>query len=423
MSDPNSHPAASITAALARPVHKAYHTGTHRLRSPTETVALMSQFTRSMGITRIADVTGLDCIGVPVVMVCRPNARSLSVSQGKGLDLAAAKASGLMECAELYHAERIQLPLKYGSYEEMRRAHRVVNAMALPSTLGSLFHPELPIFWIEGYDLLQDECVWLPYELVHTNYTLPQLPGSGCFDSTSNGLASGNHLLEAITHGIYEVIERDATSLWHRRSLDARRVTQLHLITVDDPGCCEVLEKCARAGVSIAAWEMTTEIGLPVFECLLVEEKIDPLRPLCGTAGMGCHATREIALLRALTEAVQSRLTFIAGSRDDLFRTDYYRAYGHDKLLDACVQTAGGQPARAFHAAPTTMEQTFNDDIAWALNGVRAAGFDRVIVVDLSRPELPIAVVRVVIPGLEGVDHHPTYVPGARARALLGGQA
>ena len=62
-----------------------------------------------MGITRIANVTGLDRIGIPVVMVCRPNARSIAVSQGKGLDMDAAIVSGLMESAELYHAEQIEL--------------------------------------------------------------------------------------------------------------------------------------------------------------------------------------------------------------------------------------------------------------------------------------------------------------------------
>lgn len=61
-----------------------------------------------MGITRVADVTGLDRIGIPVVMVCRPNARSLAVSQGKGIDIEAATVSGLMESVELYHAEHIE---------------------------------------------------------------------------------------------------------------------------------------------------------------------------------------------------------------------------------------------------------------------------------------------------------------------------
>ena len=70
----------------------------------------------TMGITRIANITGLDRLGIPVVMVCRPNSRSIAVSQGKGLTLDAAKASGLMESVETFHAESITRPLdsRYG---------------------------------------------------------------------------------------------------------------------------------------------------------------------------------------------------------------------------------------------------------------------------------------------------------------------
>ncbi len=53
-----------------------------------------------MGISRVTNVTGLDTVGIPLVMVCRPNSRSISVSQGKGCDLDAAKASGVMESVE-----------------------------------------------------------------------------------------------------------------------------------------------------------------------------------------------------------------------------------------------------------------------------------------------------------------------------------
>ena len=82
-------------------VPKAFRRGTHRAVAPAETVARVRPFLAAMGITRVANVTGLDHVGIPVVMVCRPNSWSLAVSQGEGLDLAAAEASGLMEAIEL----------------------------------------------------------------------------------------------------------------------------------------------------------------------------------------------------------------------------------------------------------------------------------------------------------------------------------
>ncbi|TGV60738.1 hypothetical protein EN803_38435, partial [Mesorhizobium sp. M2D.F.Ca.ET.160.01.1.1] len=59
----------------------------YRADSAHSAIARIRPHWARMGITRVANVTGLDRIGIPVVMVCRPNARSLAVSQGKGIDL------------------------------------------------------------------------------------------------------------------------------------------------------------------------------------------------------------------------------------------------------------------------------------------------------------------------------------------------
>src|SRR5687768_342387 len=123
------------TLLQARPDHagfKAYRHGTHLTVDSASKLAGVQLHLARMGIIRIANVTGLDRIGVPVVMVCRPNARSLAVSQGKGLTLDAAKASGVMEAVELYHAERIELPLKLGSARELAERHRLIELEALP---------------------------------------------------------------------------------------------------------------------------------------------------------------------------------------------------------------------------------------------------------------------------------------------------
>lgn len=216
-------PACSLVSSLldgTDPGPKAFRNGAHRLIYPDATLSRMTAFMKRMGITRVADITGLDRIGIPVAMCIRPNARSLAVAQGKGVDRAAAHASALMESIESYHAECITLPLKLASYTELLCDHRVVEVDRLPSVLDTRFHPDLPILWIEGYDLLRRETVWVPYEIVHTNYTVPLVQGSGCFQATSNGLASGNHALEAINHGICEVVERDAWALWALRAAE-----------------------------------------------------------------------------------------------------------------------------------------------------------------------------------------------------------
>jgi YcaO-like protein with predicted kinase domain len=408
---------ASLLPNSRASVAKAFRLGTHRAVPPEETLARVRPFMSAMGITRIANITGLDRIGIPVVMVCRPNSRSLAVSQGKGLDLAAAKASALMESVEDYHAERIALPLKLGSYEDLRSSHRLVDASQLPRTTRSSFAPSLPGLWIEGYDLLQQEPVWVPYDLVHLRCTLPRLADHGWYGPSSNGLASGNHLLEAISHAICEVVERDATTLWWLRREGAREATRLDLATVDDPGCRQVLTRYERAGIVVAAWEMTSDVGLPAFQCAIGEAVEDPLHLLPVYWGGGCHPTREVALLRALTEAAQSRLTFIAGSRDDKGRRDYQRLGDPDTIRRTTAALRAGGPLRRYHDVPTFEGETFEADVAWELDRLRAVGVERVVMVDLTRPGCGLPVVRVVIPGLEA-ENGPGYVYGARAVAL-----
>src|SRR5215469_10316258 len=116
--------AAALPGVAAR---KDYRSGTHRLISPEETLAAVQPFFSVLGISRVADITGLDLTGVPVVSVCRPNSRSVVVSLGKGLDLAAARASGVMESVEAYMAERITQPLLLGSVNDLRFSHRLID--------------------------------------------------------------------------------------------------------------------------------------------------------------------------------------------------------------------------------------------------------------------------------------------------------
>ena len=208
-----------------------------RLVAPEATLENVRPWLPAMGITRVANVTGLDDVGIPVVMVCRPNSRSISVSQGKGQDLMAAKASGIMESIESYHAERIALPLKLGCLEDLRYTHDMIDVDQLPRLSDSAFTPFAQALWIEGRDLMRDRQLWLPYEMVHLNYSLPLPTGHGCFVANSNGLTSGNHRLEAICHGICEVVERDAITLWHLLADAEQQATRLDLKTIEDLIC------------------------------------------------------------------------------------------------------------------------------------------------------------------------------------------
>jgi ribosomal protein S12 methylthiotransferase accessory factor len=401
----------------APPGFKAYRRGTHRTVDPATTLARVQPYLARMGITRIANVTGLDRIGVPVVMVCRPNSRSLAVSQGKGLTLDAAKASGVMEAIELYHGERIELPLKLGSVRDLGATHRLVDLDRLPRRADSRFHFDLPILWIEGRNLLADEPVWLPYEVVHTRYALPLPSGSGCFAASSNGLASGNHLVEAINHGIAEVVERDSTAIWQHLGRKIRDRTRVELSTIEDHDCIELLDKLRQAEFAVAVWDTTTDIGIASFYCLITDRRHENAH---SGAGAGAHASRAVALLRALTEAIQVRTTYITGSRDDLRPDEFTPPAIEQKLRRAHALMARPETGRDFREVPTYESETVADDLGWILARLQSAGVEEVIAVDLTRPDMGVPVARVVIPGLEGPDDQDRYVPGPRVREVLG---
>lgn len=405
--------------AVGRPVTtKNHRAGTHRVISPDETLDQVRRFFPVIGITRIADVTGLDTIGIPVALAYRPNSRSLVVAQGKGITSAASRASAVMESIEAFMAERIVLPLKLGSFNDLRFSHSIADIDALPRTTGSRYHPDLPLLWVEGYELFTESAMWLPYEMVHTARTLPAPTGTGCFLASTNGLASGNHFLEALSHGLCETVERDAATLHLVRTAEAIASRRVDLLTVDDAECAEALDRLDRAGLAVGIWDIMTDIRIPAFRCVIAERDHRSPRLRYGAEGLGCHPHRGIALLRAITEAAQARLGLITGARDNATEREY--ALGQEpELMRRQAVALAGPATRDFRAVPSIDGDSFDADVARELEALRSGGITQAVVVDLTREEFGIPVVRVVVPGLEGpTDLTPPCRLGRRALDL-----
>lgn len=398
--------------------NKAYRLGTHRALTPADTLTRVWPLLSEMGITRVANVTGLDRVGIPVYTAFRPQSRSISVSQGKGYEADAAKVSAIMESVETYHAETITQPIKYASINQLANHFSLVDTGKLARDSKQGVGNDQPFFWIEGINLLDNTARWLPFEMVSTDYTIPCHNGSGLFAANTNGLASGNTLNEAICHAIFEVIERDAEALWNQQPVSMQAASGLNLNTVDDTGCLQLLELFNKANIEIKVWDMTTDVGLPSFICLAIGDENDWADPEFGA---GCHAAREIALCRAITEAAQARATYIAGSRDDVGLSEYISRNRKRRRLQGLHQFEKHEPVHDFISTPSFDNEHIDDDLELCLKKLKSAGIDEVIAVDLSKPEIGLSVTKVVIPGLEGAfgHWHSRYVPGPRAKALL----
>jgi YcaO-like protein with predicted kinase domain len=394
---------------------KAYRAGTHRVTTPESTLARVLPLADRMGVTRIGNLTGLDVLGIPVCMACRPNSRSLAVFQGKGFTLAAAKASALMEAAEVFHAETIDAPLRFASYEEIRSRVTAIDPELLARPRDSQASSHARFLWIEGRDLASGEPVFVPYELVSADYAWPQPPGSGGFVATTNGLGAGNHLLEAIAHGLYESIERDSVTLWRLGGASARAARRIDPASIEADAVQELIARFEGAGIHLGLWDVTSDVDVATIVCLALD---DPAADAGSDPelGAGCHPDREVAILRAITEAAQVRTTFISGSRDDFEPSAFEDHRRRDRLVAARAWSAG-KATRDWREIPTFSSQDIAVDLAEVLERLRHRGLDRVVWVDLAKPDLDLPVARVIVPGLEA-PHQVDARPGRRAQAV-----
>lgn len=397
---------------------KGFRGGAHRWVPPTQTYERIRALMPALGITRVAHVTGLDVIGIPVTMAVRPNARSLSVAQGKGPDRITAAVSGMMESLEHFHAERPSLPLRLASVTELALQGPLVDLAGLQQWPDSGFHPHLKMLWTEGWDLLQRQDVWLPYDAVHLDGTPPALPGSGCFVVSSHGLASGNHLSEALLAALCEVVERDSVAAWTMEPETRWGSTRLDLDTVDAEVCHDLLERYRQADVQVGVWDVTSDLDVATFYCQIVDRETNPWRPMPPSEGLGCHPSRVVALTRALTEAAQTRLTAISGARDDLSRRHYRHVqtqHGADTLRERLAEPG----RRDFRQVADWAQPTFEEDVQGILDRLRRGGVEHVAAVDLTHPALGVPVVRVVVPGCRTFGDFGGSI--ARARQALEG--
>jgi len=387
---------------------KAFWGDTHRTRPPAETWEEWRGHAARFGITRIANLTGLDVIGIPVFTAIRPNSRSLATSQGKALEPIGARVSAFMEAVEFWHAERVRNPVTIESLQALRREGRVVADVERMHRYRAI-DPALPRPWVVGFDLVRAcECL-VPLEAVSLNRVVA--PGAvGDFQSSSNGLASGNHQLEAIVHGLCEVIERDASRLW-QLSPEMRLVD----LTKVEGTCREVVARIQAAGVHVAAWDTTSDVGVPTFTAVVIDHPETRLwRRLGVYYGVGTHLDPTVALFRALTEAVQSRVGFISGSRDDGFRSRYRQVTNDQYVADVWAAIRSSSPAVVMPELPSHEQDSFEGDLAVLLAALRRVSITSAIVVDLTREEIAVPVVKVIVPGLEGLG--AGELPGERLR-------
>jgi ribosomal protein S12 methylthiotransferase accessory factor len=375
---------------------KLYRYGTHRCKTPEETLAAVEPHYSRFGLTRLADITGLDYIQIPVYLGVRPLGATLSVSQGKGADHASAQVSAVMEAVEMWCAE-YECPrpaLRNTPASEMNLGYSIRD---LQQHQGSLLTDQTPLDWLAARDLLSAEASYVPLQYVRigasfapTSWRPPGLRPS------TNGLASGNTYYEALVHAMYELIERDISVQVAAKS--CRQREYIDPATVRGGAAADLLQRISDAGVWVEIIHEPNPWEVPYFGCYVWSDDLPVL-----AAGAGVHSDPDVALSRAISEAVQSRLTIIAGTRDDIDPAVYTQSQG--QAARPTVASDLSTMAEVYDRY-TADFQSFAEEADWLARKLTARGRGVEPKVCVIADEEAFAVVKVVAPGLEFLGQH-----------------
>ena len=390
-----------------------------------ETLSRARARAAAKGVTRLADITGLDRIGIPVFTAVVPKSDdSITVYNGKGCSPLDARTGALMESIERQTALDTDIEIVTGSYEQLHdRSQRAIDPDLFNHRLCDDYDSHKPYGWARGYDLMAGETVLVPASLGGFG---PRFGGAASpfVAYSSNGLASGNCIEEAVCHALCELVERDAWTLAELRShwIPRARREAFPGAFPDTPGIddcnayaridlsaagwpiSELMEKFAEAGLRPVVRDISSDFGVTCVIASVVDDWV-PGYPQAHS-GLGAHPNARIAVVRALTELAQSRAVDIQGVREDILpaeavpheherHTQRLRRVDHTRWM---LREEGAR--RRFADVPSVEHDDIADDIRWILSGLRREGIESAIVVDLTEAG-GFPVVRVVVPGLE----------------------
>jgi len=361
--------------------------GTLRTRLAEETLEKIKPFIERAGITRLVNFTQLDSIGIPVYSCIRPLSKNLSTSQGKGITPALAMCSAYMEAIECFFAEQVLTDFYRDAWDSDPLPYPEVDLDLLQT--GSLYTSRLREKikeWTLVSSLISEKKYCLPTHYLKFDLSTPVLENA-FFRKTTTGLASGNTREEALCHSLFEIIERHAKHTFDTYSPSKKQQCLIDLDTVDYPEARFLIERLQENHIDILLFDLPNPFNYPSLACLIGDQS--PLRKLGTYNGAGTHAHPGIAACRAITEAIQSRLTYIAGSRDDILPSEYQIKWSPlnfkgEKHFDSLVPQYFGSLHEQYLNLIECFEQQGLDILAYAHND----------------PEDPISIMKCVVPGL-----------------------
>jgi ribosomal protein S12 methylthiotransferase accessory factor len=402
--------------------------GGHRVVAPEETLARYGHHVSPItGAVPVLERAPLDGDGVLHVYVAGSNlARPhhnlahlrgdlRTMSAGKGVSDVQARASALCEGLERYSGVfRGDEPRRRARMSELGgsainlgdcllfsdRQYRERDALnASGSRFGFIptpFDPDADVEWSPVWSLTRREIRCLPTAFCYFDYPQPEETTYciGC----SNGNAGGNTLEEAILQGFLELVERDGVALWWYNRV---RRPGVDLDSFGEPYLGRLRSFLARHGREFWAIDLTADLGIPVFASICRRTDGPPEQIVLG---FGAHLEPRVALLRAVTEMNQMLTSPLLGqegkeSGDQNADPETARWLKTATTANQPYLLPADGPARNAGSWPRGWADDVTEDVRACQALVERAGME-MLVLDQTRPEVGLPVVKVIVPGL-----------------------
>lgn len=347
---------------------------------------------RDCGVTRLSDITGLDRLGIPVWQAVRPWSRSVSVHQGKNFDRELAKLGACMEAIECHLAEAWVGETRTAAFADLPQDERLTCPDDCARVRGQV--GDDPVAWTAVERIGSPRPLWVPAGSVSLD-SCERHPA--WIERSSCGQGAGFDLAYASGKGLMEVIENDAYEAWRARPFVARGRDAVAISSIRFEWFGELVERLRDLDIVLCLFAPPAVVVAPV----IVAELIDQGHEARGrhiTWGVSGHLDAVTALKGAITEAAQSRLTQIAGSRDDLpLHMPELAPLG----VGHALPLPRGAPVRDFDEIHSqTRDLTPEAALAEVVEALADAGYSTVGRVVLSPADSPLSAVKMFVPGL-----------------------
>jgi oxazoline/thiazoline synthase len=338
-------------------------------------------------------------------------------SFGKGSTAEQGEASALMEAIErysgIYQGDEIRQTRRFSDFApgdairpndvllysdaQYRRAkgpHGAHDHMPTPAP----FDPSAEMDWSPVWSLRDQRFKYLPTSMLYFFYRGATSPEQ-IIHADSNGCAAGNTREEAIVQGFLELVERDAYAIWWYNRV---KRAEVDLAQFDDPYVRDLKNQLADTGRRVWAIDITSDLGVPSFVAMSYSDK-DGVEFV--EYGSGSHFDARIAMLRSLTELNQFLSIGLLGARD----TSGSDESGSFRLQDHPYLLPSGPGALPLGLGANFGDLDTREQAMACVDIAKRAGLD-FLVLDQTRPDIDVPVVRVIVPGMR--HFYRRFAPG-----------